>query len=175
VWEGIALPRISLPKAGKPGFRATPPAGPKWLSLESGTMREHTLMVIEQLVAAWNSRDPARVVEWYTEDCYGLDVAIARPQIGRPGIQGMFEAYYQAFPDLEIRPDDIVVDGERVALFWTAYATHSGPILNIPPSGRRVVARGVNRLVLRDGKVHESLTIWDVAGMLRGLGLLPDL
>ncbi len=138
-------------------------------------MHEHTLTVIEQLVAAWNSHDPARVAEWYTEDCYGLDVAIAQPQIGRPGVQRMFEAYYQAFPDLEIRPDDIVVDGERVALFWTAYATHRGPILNIPPSGRRVTARGVNRLVLRDGKVHESLTIWDVAGMLRGLGLLPDL
>ncbi len=138
-------------------------------------MHEHTLMMVEQLVAAWNTRDPARVAECYTEDCYGLDVAIARPQIGRLGIQRMFEAYYQAFPDLEIRPDDIVVDGERVALFWTAYATHQGPILNIPPSGRRVTARGVNRLVLRDGKVHETLTIWDVAGMLRGLGLLPDL
>ncbi len=138
-------------------------------------MHEHTLMIVEQLVAAWNTRDPVRVAECYTEDCYGLDVAIARPQIGRLGIQRMFEAYYQAFPDLEIRPDDIVVDGERVALFWTAYATHQGPILNIPPSGRRVTARGVNRLVLRDGKVHETLTIWDVAGMLRGLGLLPDL
>ncbi|MFQ3662499.1 MAG: ester cyclase [Chloroflexaceae bacterium] len=138
-------------------------------------MHEHTLMIIEQLVAAWNSHDPVRVAERYTEDCYGLDVAIALPQIGRSGVQRMFEAYYQAFPDLEIRPDDIVVDGERVALFWTAYATHQGPILNIPPSGRRVTARGVNRLVLRDGRVHETLTIWDVAGMLRDLGLLPDL
>lgn len=138
-------------------------------------MYDHSLTVIEQLVAAWNAHDPVRVAEWYTEDCYGLDVAIAQPQIGRAGVQRMFEAYYQAFPDLEIRPDDIMVDGERVALFWTAYATHRGPILNIPPSGRRVTARGVNRLVLRDGKVHESLTIWDVAGMLRGLGLLPDL
>lgn len=138
-------------------------------------MHEHTLTVIEELVAAWNAHDPVRVAEWYTEDCYGLDVAIAQPQIGRAGVQRMFEAYYQAFPDLEIRPDDIVVDGERVALFWTAYATHLGPILNVPPSGRSVTARGVNRLVLRDGKVHETLTIWDVAGMLRGLGLLPDL
>jgi len=38
-----------------------------------------------------------------------------------------------------------------------------------------VETRGVNRLVLRDGQVVETLTIWDVAGMLRGLGLLPDL
>lgn len=29
--------------------------------------------------------------------------------------------------------------------------------------------------LLRDGQVVATLTIWDVAGMLRGLGLLPDL
>jgi steroid delta-isomerase-like uncharacterized protein len=87
----------------------------------------------------------------------------------------MFAAYYRAFPDLEITPDDVIVSGERVALFWTARGTQRGPILNIPASGRRVETRGLNRLVLRDGLVCETLTIWDVAAMLRGLGLLPDL
>lgn len=138
-------------------------------------MSEQTKQVIQQVVAAWNSHDPARVATHYTEDCYGLDVAVARPQIGREGVQAMFAAYYHAFPDLEITPDDTIIDGDHVALFWTARATHLGPILNIPASGRPVTARGVNRLVLQDGLVCETLTIWDVAGMLRGMGLLPDL
>jgi steroid delta-isomerase-like uncharacterized protein len=138
-------------------------------------MSEQTVELITLLVAAWNSRDPERVATWYTEDCYGLDVAIARPQIGRQGVQQMFEAYFHAFPDLEIIPDDIIVAGDRVALFWTARGTHMGPIMNIPASGRQINAQGVNRLLVQDGKVRETLTIWDVAGMLRGLGLLPDL
>jgi len=139
------------------------------------TSSEQTRALIRRVVAAWNSHDPARVAAHYTEDCYGLDVAIARPQIGREGVHGMFAAYYTAFPDLEITLDDIIVEGDHVAIFWTAHATHLGPILNIPPSGRAVTAKGVNRLVLQDGLVCETLTIWDVAGMLRGLGLLPDL
>lgn len=138
-------------------------------------MSEQIREVIKQVVAAWNSHDPTRVAAHYTEDCYGLDVAIARPQIGRVGVQNMFAAYYHAFPDLEITPDDTIIDGDHVAIFWTARATHLGPILNIPASGRPVTARGVNRLVLQDGLVCETLTIWDVAGMLRGMGLLPDL
>ncbi len=138
-------------------------------------MSEQTKELIRQVVAAWNSHDPARVAACYTEDCYGLDVAVARPQIGREGVQGMFAAYYLAFPDFEITPDNIIVEGDQVAVFWTARGTHQGPILNIPASGRPVLARGVNHLVLQDGKVCETLTIWDVAGMLRGLGLLPDL
>lgn len=138
-------------------------------------MSDQTTALITQLVEAWNSHDPERVGAWYTEDCYGLDVAVARPQIGREGVQAMFAAYYHAFPDLEITPDEMIIEGDRVALFWTARGTHLGAILNIPASGRRVVARGVNRLVLQDDKVCETLTIWDVAGMLRGMGLLPDL
>lgn len=138
-------------------------------------MSEQTTTLITRLVEAWNSHDPEQVGAWYTEDCYGLDVAVARPQIGREGVQAMFAAYYHAFPDLEITPDDMILDGDRVALFWTARGTHLGTILNIPSSGHRVTARGVNRLVWQNGKVCETLTIWDVAGMLRGLGLLPDL
>ena len=138
-------------------------------------MTYDTLQVIDQLVATWNTRSPERVAALYTEDCYGMDVAIAIPQIGRQGIQRMFEAYWHAFPDLEISQDDTVVDGDRVALFWTARGTHLGTIMAIPATGRSITAQGVNRLVLQNGKVRETLTIWDVAGMLRTLGLLPDL
>lgn len=138
-------------------------------------MSEPTTALVAQLVAAWNSHDPELVAGHYSDDCNILDVAIAQPLSGRLGVRGMFAAYYHAFPDLEITPDDVIVDGERVALFWTARGTQRGSILNIPASGRRVETRGVNRLVLRDGLVCETLTIWDVAAMLRGLGLLPDL
>lgn len=138
-------------------------------------MSEQTEAVVRQVVAAWNSHDPAHVAAHYTEDCRVLDVAIAQPPVGRDGVQRMFEGYYHAFPDLEITPDTIITDGDHAAIFWTARATHQGPILSIPASGRPITARGVNHLVLQNGKVCETLTIWDVAGMLRGLGLLPDL
>ncbi len=131
---------------------------------------------IAQLIEAWNSHDPRYVAGYYSNDCDIQDVAIAQPLSGQQGVQSMFAAYYHAFPDLKITPDDVIVTGQRVALFWTARGTHQGPILNIPASGRRIEARGVNRLVLReDGQVCETFTVWDVAGMLRGLGLLPDL
>jgi hypothetical protein len=81
-----------------------------------------------------------------------------------------------SYADLARLPElDFAVGGDHVALFWTARGTHNGPILNVPASGRPVTARGVNRLVEQDGKVCETLTIWDVAGMLRRMGLLPDL
>jgi steroid delta-isomerase-like uncharacterized protein len=138
-------------------------------------MTTETVQIIHELVDTWNTHEPERVAALYTEDCMIHDVALAAPQIGREGVRRMFEGYFGAFPDLHLTPEDIVVEGERVALFWTAHATHQGGIMGIPATGRRIAVRGVNRLVLENGKVRETLTIWDVAGMLRALGLLPDL
>jgi hypothetical protein len=47
--------------------------------------------------------------------------------------------------------------------------------MNIPPTGRPINARGVSMLTVESGKVWRANYIWDVAGMLREIGLLPDL
>ena len=136
---------------------------------------DENLQRVNQLVEAWNSHDLDRVAAHYCPDCYVLDVAIAQPLVGREAVRLMFAGYYSAFPDLQLTPTEIISDGDRVALFWTAQGTHKGPIMQIPPSGRAILAQGANRLVLNHGLVCETTTIWDVAGMLRSIGLLPDL
>lgn len=138
-------------------------------------MAENNQQFAAQLVEAWNSHDLDRVAAWYCLDCRVLDVAIAQPLAGREAVRRMFEAYYQAFPDLHLTLTDVIADNDQVAMFWIAHGTHQGSIMNIPASGRAISAKGVNQLKLRDGLVCETTTIWDVAGMLRGIGLLPDL
>jgi predicted ester cyclase len=80
-----------------------------------------------------------------------------------------------AFPDLHLTQEAMVVQGDRVALFWTACGTHRGKIMNIPPTGRRVQVRGASLFTLEGGMIKHALIIWDVAGLLRSIGLLPDL
>ena len=65
--------------------------------------------------------------------------------------------------------------GERVVVVWTARGTHLGALMNIPASGRMVTVRGVSAFRLRDGQITQAEYIWDVAGMLRDIGLLPEL
>jgi steroid delta-isomerase-like uncharacterized protein len=138
-------------------------------------MNQNNKQFAAQLVETWNSHDLDRVAAWYCIDCRVLDVAIAQPLAGREAVRLMFEAYYRAFPDLHLTLTDVLTDEDRVAMFWIAHGTHQGSIMNIPASGRAISAQGVNHLKLRAGLVCETTTIWDVAGMLRGIGLLPDL
>ncbi|MBI3977689.1 MAG: ester cyclase [Chloroflexi bacterium] len=138
-------------------------------------MGEEIARFATDLVEAWNSHDVERLGALYTPDFEGVDVAQAAPLHGLEGIRLTFARYLRAFPDLHFTIDEAVVQGDRLALAWTARGTHRGPLLNIPATGRGVTVRGVSLLTVEGRRARRSIHIWDVAGLLRALGLLPDL
>jgi steroid delta-isomerase-like uncharacterized protein len=136
-------------------------------------------MTVEQFIAAlmdaWNAHDIERMMMFYAPDYEGTDVSQAQPQHGTDGVRAMFERIVRGFPDVHFTLDQTIVQGREVVLVWTSYGTHRGYIMNIPPTGRAVSARGVSVLTLEDGKIKKALYIWDVAAIIRGIGLLPEL
>jgi steroid delta-isomerase-like uncharacterized protein len=131
--------------------------------------------LVVQLTEAWNSHDADGVAALCAEDFEGVDVAEAMPLHGREDVRQGAARYLHAFPDLRFVAEEVVVEGDRVAVAWRAQGTHRGPLMKIPATGRTVVIRGASLLTVREGKFVRGLSIWDVAGLLRGLGLLPDL
>ncbi len=124
---------------------------------------------------AWNAHDPERVVGFYAADYEGMDVGERGLQRGQEGALRSFERYWKAFPDVRIRLDEMVVQDNRIALVWTASGTHGGSLMSIPSTGRRVAIRGTSLLRLAGNQVQHALHVWDVAGLLRAMQLLPDL
>ena len=124
---------------------------------------------------AWNSHDMGNVLSFYSPNYVAEDVGQAFLVRGHDGVRAMLETYWQAFPDLEFTVMDAVVQDSRVAIVWMAEGTHQGTIMNIPPTGHRVAVRGVSIIDVEDGLIVRGQYIWDLAGMLRHMGLLPDL
>ncbi len=129
----------------------------------------------EELIKAWNSHDFAQVEPFYSPDYQGFDVAQAKPQSGIEGIKAGLTGYWKAFPDLHFTLKESVCERDQICLFWIATGTHRGPILNIPATGHSVNIQGVALHRMRDGKIVHCHYIWDTAGLLRNLGLLPAL
>ena len=127
------------------------------------------------LMDAWNEHDVDYVMSFYAPEYVGVDVGQATPEHGLDGKRRAVEHYLYAFPDLHFMPEDPVGQDNTVVVNWIARGTHLGPFMNIPPSGRTIKVRGVSTLKLRHGKIVEATYVWDVAGMLREIGLLPDL
>ncbi len=141
-----------------------------------GNLPGHDLnRFVHEYVRAWNAHDSGHVAAFFAADYEGTDVADALPERGPQGAREMAERYVQAFPDLHFTVEEIVAQDNCVAFAWTAQGTQRGPFMNIPATGRPVAMRGMSLLTLEDGKIKQGLHVWDVAGLLRAIGLLPEL
>ncbi len=138
-------------------------------------MSKPTRELIDDLLSAWNSHDVGHAAEFYASDYEGVDVSQSAPHHGQGGIYQMLTTYFSAFPDLHFTNEATIVEGDRAVLIWNADGTHLGRVMNIPPSGHKIQVRGVTVLTLEKSKVRRALYIWDVAGLLRNIGLLPEL
>jgi steroid delta-isomerase-like uncharacterized protein len=127
------------------------------------------------ITQAWNSHDIEEVLRFYSSDYIGEDVGQAFLLRGHEGIRVMLENYWQAFPDLEFTVTDTVIQDSRMAIVWMAEGTHQGTIMNIPQTGHRLEVRGVSIIDVEEGLVVRGQYVWDLAGMLRHMGLLPEL
>ena len=136
---------------------------------------EMTTELITNVISAWNAHDPDLAARFYAPDYLGLDVAHSEPQHGLSGLRQSMARYFRAFPDIQFSQDSLIIQGDTAALAWTAHATHRGQLMNIPPTGRQVQIQGVSLLTIANGKIRKASYIWDVAGLLRNLGLMPEL
>jgi predicted ester cyclase len=62
--------------------------------------------------------------------------------------------------------------GDRVALPFTARATHQGDFMGIPGSGRRFVLEGVMLWRLEGDHIADERRVYDFTGLLMKLGVL---
>jgi steroid delta-isomerase-like uncharacterized protein len=131
--------------------------------------------LVADVLAAWNAHDAERLVALAAPDFEGTDTAEAGVAHGPEGFRRQVALYLTAFPDLHLTFDEVVADGDRVAIRWTSQSTHRGPFLHIPPTGRALHGHGVTLIRFEGGLIRRSERVWDVAGFLRAVGLLPDL
>lgn len=65
--------------------------------------------------------------------------------------------------------DDVIAEGDKVAVRWHFTATHAGPGAGLEPTGRRVASRGMTWLEFRDGKIVRGWDSWNLGGLMQQL------
>lgn len=71
------------------------------------------------------------------------------------------QAYFTAFPDAHLTINDLVAEGNKVAMVWTINGTHRSEFMGMPATGRRIETKGIDVYRLADGKIAEIWTIGD--------------
>jgi len=138
------------------------------------TQLEANKAVVMAVVEATNNQDYDRLAELYAPDfvrhCQATPDAATTT---RDGFISMLKEYESLFPDGHIRIDLLVAEGDLVG-FWGSYlGTNTGPMGDIPATGKAVDSEmgGVHRI--ENGQIAETWVTWDNMAMLAQMGLYP--
>jgi steroid delta-isomerase-like uncharacterized protein len=91
--------------------------------------------------------------------------------VGREQLKKNLQMYKAAFPDLNMKVDEVSAAGDKVLLRWTVKGTHKGPFLGVGPTGKPFKTQGITVYTFRNSKILEEWTQWDALGLIRDLGI----
>jgi steroid delta-isomerase-like uncharacterized protein len=100
---------------------------------------------------------------------------------GQPPIYGLEafrqfgSAYFNAFPDLRITPEDLIAEEDKVTMRYSWRGTHKSELMGIAPTGKYVTTSGISILRIADGKIAEQWDSFDNLSMLQQLGVIPTM
>ena len=119
-----------------------------------------------------NRKNLAPVDELIAPNFVGYYSGVPEPVRGRDGFKQLLSMYHSAFPDLKVRIEDIVAEGDKVAVRLTFRGTHQGELMGIPPTGKSIALTSINIFRVEGGKAVEQRVNTDDLGMLQQLGVM---
>jgi steroid delta-isomerase-like uncharacterized protein len=94
---------------------------------------------------------------------------------GKAGITQFVKMFRDAFPDLKVTTDAVVVEGDEAWMQSTMTGTHKGEFAGIPATGKKISVTVFDRVKIRDGKAIEHWGVSDDMGMMTQLGVIPEM
>ncbi len=92
---------------------------------------------------------------------------------GAEAVRRDTEGYLTAFPDLLFTIEDVIAEGDKVAIKTTFRGTHQGTFAGVPVSGNKIEVGGCDVFRVRDGKIVEGWTLCDSGTLLMQIGAIP--
>ena len=129
---------------------------------------ENKLLVRRWFEEVWNKGRADAIDEMLATDAvvHGLGSGVTGPA----EFKAFHSAYRNAFPDVTIRIDDIVAEGDIVAARWSGTGTHRGGGLGFAATGRGIQFSGMLFVRVQNGRLVEGWNNFDQLGMLQQLG-----
>jgi steroid delta-isomerase-like uncharacterized protein len=133
--------------------------------------------MIERLLIeeVWNQGNFEVVDEVVASDYIGHSSEPAFETYGPAGYKQYYASLREAFPDLTVTVEDQIAEGDKVVTRWTARGTHQGIFQGIAPTGKQGTITGITIDRVANGKVVECWTNADDLGLMRLLGVVPNL
>lgn len=115
---------------------------------------DNKLLVRQYIDAIVNTGNVDRIADFLSPD-YTEVFNNQRHPIGIEGAKQHVAGVRTTYPDLHLRVDQQIAEGEWVATCYTMTGTHSGAWMGIRPTGKAIEVTGVNVDRVVDGRIVE--------------------
>lgn len=92
----------------------------------------------------------------------------------RDGVKEFFRRFRSGFPDGTFTAEEMIAEGDTVAVRVTIRGTHQGEFIGIPATGKSVQVAAMDFISCKDGKMTAHWGVGDMVAMLQQLGVMPE-
>jgi len=134
---------------------------------------ENKALVRRWFEEVWNKGRSDAIDEMLATEgvVHGLSEDAQTPLNGPPGFKPFHEKFRGAFPDINVAVEDLIAEGDKVAVRCSVRGKHTGDHLGIVASNAPVEFGGIAIVRIKDNKIVEAWNHFDFMTMNRQIGL----
>jgi len=168
--EAVAMLLIELAYSQLMGsdiaLRFMRPAGPTEPAVSADSLAKSFALIFE---GTGNRSEDSKIL---AEDFVAHTPFNRNPVRGRLKFDAQLSIFRSAFTDFQCEIDEVVNDGNHVAVRWTWRGTHTGTLLGIAPTHRKVEFSETHLLRISGGRIVEDHVSANLLDLLHQLGAM---
>ena len=121
----------------------------------------HQNIITKLFEGVWNQRDWDLTKEIFDNNAEIHFAILPNPTLD--GFKKIHSEFTEAMPDLHYKVEEVIEDGNRVAVRWSAQATHKNDFGPFKASNKKSDHWGITILDIRDDKISKLWNVEDLA------------
>ena len=134
---------------------------------------EENKAIVRRFWGVWEEGNIDLVDELLAPDYINHTPASPDQSTGPEGVKGVVAMFRSAIPDLRVVVEDMIAEGDKVAVRYTLEGTHEGELFGVPPTGQQLSIKSIAVERVSDGKIREHWRVTDSLDMMQQLGAIP--
>lgn len=137
---------------------------------EEGITEEEAKVLLDSLMEIMNESNLALAEEIFDPECVLRYPILPEPLVGIEALKTMVKNNAISFSDFKGAVEELIVIGDKIWCRYTMTGTNTGPLGDLPPTGKTFHMTGMAITRVVDGKIVEDETFWNVLDFYQQLG-----
>ncbi len=142
--------------------------------MDAQSASENKALIQRWFEEVWNQGREELIDELRAPEAVATGLAEGgAPAQGSAPFKAFFSNLRSALPDLHVTIEEMLAEGDRVAVRYSIEGTHCGDAMGTAPTGQKVRFGGISIARIAGGKIAEAWNNLDQLGLLRQIGAIP--